>query len=509
MRSLYIRIWLTVIAALALFALASGWLLERHLSQERARADALLSERLAGWGPLIQGSLPPNTASQAEQAAALEDWAHRMHTPLALLDATGRRIAASQRYLDIEAEGHGRPLTVPLEDGRKLSIMRPDLRMLPLRRLPPEVAASGPQRGEPRPFPDDRPGWPPVVGERGGPPEASGDRQPPGMGVEPDLSSVDRGPGRDRPQLPPPGFLLGPGGEWPASLGLVVLLAMLFIAVAAGAYPVVRSITGRLERLKHGVEAFGAGALAQRVQEEGKDEVAALAASFNRAAQQIQSLVQSNQSLLANASHELRSPLARLKMALSMIDDAGPAQRASLRKEIEVNIRELDALVEEVLLSSRLEAGVAVDLDDPVDALAVMAEEASRVGGQVEGPALLLRGSERLLRRAVRNLLENAQRYGGQDVLAELALLPSGDVQLRVCDRGPGVPESERERIFEPFYRMAGHAEREGGVGLGLALVRQIARRHEGRVHCEPREGGGSCFVLTLPGKRLLQPAGA
>ena len=150
MRSLYIRIWLTVIAALALFALASGWLLERHLSQERARADALLSERLAGWGPLIQGSLPPNTASQAEQAAALEDWAHRMHTPLALLDATGRRIAASQRYLDIEAEGHGRPLTVPLEDGRKLSIMRPDLRMLPLRRLPPEVAASGPQRGEPR-----------------------------------------------------------------------------------------------------------------------------------------------------------------------------------------------------------------------------------------------------------------------------------------------------------------------------------------------------------------------
>jgi HAMP domain-containing protein len=203
-----------------------------------------------------------------------------------------------------------------------------------------------------------------------------------------------------------------------------VLLAMLFMAVAAGAYPVVRSITGRLERLKHGVEAFGAGALAQRVQEEGKDEVAALAASFNRAAQRIQSLVQSNQSLLANASHELRSPLARLKMALSMMDDAAPAQRAALRKEIEVNIRELDALVEEVLLSSRLEAGVAVDLDDPVDALAVMAEEASRVDAQVEGPPLMLRGSERLLRRAVRNLLENARRYGGQDVQAELALQP-------------------------------------------------------------------------------------
>jgi signal transduction histidine kinase len=341
-----------------------------------------------------------------------------MHTPLALLDAKGQRIAASRRYLDLEAEGHGRPLTVPLEDGRQLLIMRPDLRMLPLRRLPPEVEASGPQRGEPMAFPEDR--------------------------LPPGLPGADRGPGGpggDRPQLPPPGFLLGPGGEWPASLGLVVLLAMLFIAVAAGAYPVVRSITGRLERLKHGVEAFGAGALAQRVQEEGKDEVAALAASFNRAAQRIQSLVQSNQSLLANASHELRSPLARLKMALSMMDDAAPAQRAALRKEIEVNIRELDALVEEVLLSSRLEAGVAVDLDDPVDALAVMAEEASRVDAQVEGPPLMLRGSERLLRRAVRNLLENARRYGGQDVQAELALQPSARsscgfaTAARVCPR--------------------------------------------------------------------------
>jgi HAMP domain-containing protein len=329
LRSLYIRIWLTVIAALALFALASGWLLERHLSQERARADALLSERLAGWGPLIQGSLPPSTASLAEQTAALEDWSHRMHTPLALLDAQGKRIAASRRYLDIQAEGHGRPLTVPLEDGRKLSIMRPDLRMLPLRRLPPEVGASGPRRDGPGGFPDERPGWPPG-GERGSPPEVLADGQPP-IHLGPVPAGGDR-PEADRPQLPPPGFLLGPGGEWPASLGLVVLLAMLFIAVAAGAYPAVRSITGRLERLKQGVEAFGAGALAQRVQEEGKDEVAALAASFNRAAQQIQSLVQSNQSLLANASHELRSPLARLKMALSMINDAGPAGPRCARK---------------------------------------------------------------------------------------------------------------------------------------------------------------------------------
>jgi signal transduction histidine kinase len=109
-----------------------------------------------------------------------------------------------------------------------------------------------------------------------------------------------------------------------------------------------------------------------------------------------------------------------------------------------------------------------------------------------------VRGEERLLRRAVRNLLENARRYGGDGVEARLDAA-DGAVRLIVCDRGPGVPEAYRERIFEPFFRLPGHAEREGGVGLGLALVRQIAERHGGEVRCAPREGGGSCFTLTLP----------
>jgi signal transduction histidine kinase len=162
------------------------------------------------------------------------------------------------------------------------------------------------------------------------------------------------------------------------------------------------------------------------------------------------------------------------------------------------------------LLASRLDASAVLDLKEPVSLLGLAAEEAARVGAtaqgaqtQMQGDERLLQvlGDERLLRRAVRNLLENARRYGGDAVDVEVASagLSNKTVEVRVCDRGPGVPEAFRERIFEAFFRLPGHAEREGGVGLGLSLVRQIAQRHGGDVRCEARVGGGSCFVLRLP----------
>lgn len=233
---------------------------------------------------------------------------------------------------------------------------------------------------------------------------------------------------------------------------------------------------------------------------EGRDEVAALAASFNDTAQRIEDLVTANRSLLANASHELRSPLARLKMAVSIMADMPPERAAQIKEEIHQDIRELDALVEEVLLASRLDARTDIERQ-PVDLLGLAIEEARRVNAEVspvQVPAHSYPGDERLLRRAVRNLLENARRYGGPDIELELDAQPRF-VELRVCDRGPGVPPEQRDRIFEPFYRLPGHAEYAGGVGLGLSLVRQIAERHGGKVRCEARQGGGSCFVIHLP----------
>ena len=436
MRSLYFRIYLTVVAALALFALVSGWLLQRHLDGQRVLAEGAVRERVEAWGELLQGSLPPASAPVAEQEAGLRDWSQRLRLPMALDDASGRRIAASESYLRRELnrpESMARQRSIRFDDGRTL--------------------------------------WVPALN----PARLAGGR-PPDM---------------------PPHWWSGPRG-WPDGVGLAVLLVVLFLAVALGAWPVVRRLTRRLEALKQGVEAFGAGALHQRVAEDGRDEVAAVGASFNRAASRIEALLRSHQSLLANASHELRSPLARLKMAVAMLEDAAPAQRTALRNEIHTNIGELDALVEEVLLASRLDAAAGAELQHPVALLAVAAEEAARVGAQVDGQDVKVQGDERLLRRAVRNLLENAQRYGCGEITVSVQR-QAARVSLQVCDRGPGVPEAYRERIFEPFFRLPGHAERTGGVGLGLALVRQIAQRHGGQVLCRPHEGGGSCFELSLP----------
>lgn len=541
MKSLYLRIWLTVVAALALFALISGWLVQRHLDQERAQAEAALAERMAAWGEMIQASLPAPGAPVEQQAEALREWSRRLRVPLALDDAQGQRIAASDSYLRREADGpsQSRALPIRLDDGRMLWLMRPNLNRLNRNGPPPLLAEPGASatlwRG---PLPGDD-------GPRGGPelwgPGPGGLRELRGPD-SPTVTQAAGGPPADAagplPGGPPPGadgpradadgpppLLLpprrldlprdggwrpfgGPPLDWPASLGLLALLALLFLAVAAGAWPVVRSLTGRLERLKQGVEAFGAGALHQRVATEGNDEVAAVATSFNRAAERIEALVRANQQLLANASHELRSPLARLKMAVAMMADLPPARQAALQAEVNTNIAELDALVEEVLLSSRLDAGVTMDLDEPVDLLGLAAEEGARLSAEVDGSSVTVRGNERLLRRALRNLLENARRYGGDEVHVEVQALPEGGGQWRVCDRGPGVPAELREHIFEPFYRLPGHAEREGGVGLGLALVRQIAQRHQGSVHCEAREGGGSCFVIRLPaGAAPARPA--
>ena len=425
MRSLYVRIYLAVLASLALFAILAGvtWRIFYGFEHMGPRSELYVeaAERLA----------PPADAAPAEQQRQLDHWRQLSGYDLAIFSAEGRILAQAAEDT----------LPSPLDGGN-----RPSMRQW---RGPFGVYAVRLNDGR----------W--LVAAR---------------------SRADRGP-------------------WPRFGWLAALLGIA-CAVGIAAYPVVRRLTRGIERLEASVLALGAGDLSSRVEIDGHDEVARLAANYNRAADRIAQLIRSNKSLLANASHELRSPLARLRMGLEGVQDT-MAMPMPARAEFARNIAELDELIEEILLASRLEAEVAAQLSfEAVDLVALAAEECARSGAELAvfpANGLVMSGDPRLLRRLVRNLLENAKRHGrGSPVEVEIASAATV-TEFDVLDRGPGVPAAERERIFEPFYRLPGTREGDGSVGLGLSLARQIAERHGGTVVCLSRDGGGSCFRVSLP----------
>ncbi len=407
---LYLRIWLAVVAAVAVLTLVVGWLWQMALDFERAQNDSRTGRTI-------------------------------------IIRNGGGDILAQAPAQAVRVPGAGLEFQVQMKDGQMLYIQ------LPRAKRPPESPLMGGRAHE----------W----------------------------------------------LRTTPGFFW--------MLTLVALAVALGAYPIVRRLTKRLEVLQRGVERWGGGDLSTRLPVQGHDEVAFLAGRFNAAAERVQTLLLSHKSLLANASHELRSPLARLRMGLELLghDPGTAAQRAEMSRSIE----ELDQLIDEILLASRLDARAddpqALGPTEEIDLIGLAAEECARTGADLqiaEGSApLLVQGHPRLLRRLVRNLLENARRYGTGTAATEageaavtLRLERFSDAQgphlrLVVQDRGPGVPAALRERIFEPFFRLPGASEREGGVGLGLALVRTIAQRHGGSARCEEREGGGARFVIELP----------
>lgn len=306
---------------------------------------------------------------------------------------------------------------------------------------------------------------------------------------------------------PPPRMHREPPWWAAPPYGFFWMLGLIGLAVALGLYPVVRRLTQRLEGLQRSVQRWGEGDLSARVPEQGDDEVADLSQRFNLAAERIEGLMASQKSLLANASHELRSPMARIRMGLELMDEANADLRQRSREEILRNMAELDQLIDEILLASRLDAKDA-DMGniEAVDLVGLCAEECARVGALLdvhEGMHTLeVQGVAKLLRRMVRNLLENARRYGALSDQGEgivLALRTENQhVVMTVSDNGPGVPPEYRERIFEPFFRLPGASERVGGVGLGLALVKSIAQRHGLLVTCESGSAGGACFSVRL-----------
>ena len=288
------------------------------------------------------------------------------------------------------------------------------------------------------------------------------------------------------------------GPHRPLFLPLLVALAIL---MAIGRLPLSRSITRRLEQLAEGARRWGAGDLRHRVPVVGRDEIATLAQRFNEAAAAIEALLAQERQMLAGASHELRSPLARIRMALELLaDETDPGKRGELARRAADDIVELDALVEELLLSARAQPGVPRRPTAEIDLLALVREEAQTVGAEVTGEPLPLFCEGAMVRHMVRNLLANARLHGGGGAIRAEVRRVEGQAVVAVEDDGPGVPESEQERIFAPFYRSPGlRTPGDTGLGLGLALVRQVARYHGGDVVYIARQPAGSRFEVRLP----------
>jgi signal transduction histidine kinase len=283
-------------------------------------------------------------------------------------------------------------------------------------------------------------------------------------------------------------------------LNLILMLGLVAVCVALAAYPLVRRLTKRLERLQRGVERIGAGDLGARVDIKGRDEVAQLAASFNEAAEKIEKLVGAHRLLLANASHELRTPLSRIRLGLEMAEGKQtPERRAALKQDI----AELDSLIDEILLMSRLDAGTRLDDPQMVDLVALAAEECARFDGcEVSGAAPEIPGDPRLLHRLLRNLLENAVKHGAPPVSVDIAVSDEM-VTMTVMDAGDGIKDTDREKVFQPFHR-GSDRQNVNGYGLGLPLVRQIAEAHGGSVELIARSRERSAIRVTLP---LRDPA--
>ncbi|WP_052130648.1 sensor histidine kinase [Erwinia typographi] len=276
---------------------------------------------------------------------------------------------------------------------------------------------------------------------------------------------------------------------------ICMVLAMAF-AVALVSWPIVRRLTARLETLQQSVESLGNGQLSSRVIVSGNDEVARLALSYNRSASQLEKLVSAQKNMLARASHELRSPLARIQMASALLaSETSPAA-----DELRHSVAELDELVEEILTMSRLEGAEALKNRDVqrTDVTAIAAEECARSEVELDTAHVIAFTDPTLIRRMMRNLIENALKHGAQPVSVSLHPDETGHFIFTVSDRGKGIPDGEISRIFAPFYRLP-QQNGAGGTGLGLALVKAVCEYHGGTVTLANIPSGGACFTVSIP----------
>ncbi len=263
----------------------------------------------------------------------------------------------------------------------------------------------------------------------------------------------------------------------------------------------VRRVVRPLDRLSRAARELGRGKHPQPVPEDGPDEIAELARTINRMSADINEMAANRTVMIAGISHDLRTPLTRLGIAVEMLDESSsPELVAGIRRNLDV----MNGLISQFLEFSRGiedECPVQVDLWQIVAALA---EDLELDGADIRlhryDPPCVFFADPVALQRILGNLLKNAAQYGGDNPVDVELHCSDEDVSIEVGDRGPGIPEEDVQAVFRPFHRLQPARDRTtGGSGLGLAIAQQLAVKHNWTIELLPREGGGTVAKLGLP----------
>ena len=285
------------------------------------------------------------------------------------------------------------------------------------------------------------------------------------------------------------------------------LIALLITGLVS--YGLANLLSRPVRRLRHAAQTLAEGDLTVRVGSSGGGEVGALGRDFDIMAERLREMLESQRQLLRDVSHELRSPLARLRIALELAEKEGSASRNLQRVEKEAD--ELERLIANLLSLARLESGQSNLEQKPVslgELLSEIVNDADFEARAHQRSVVLsvaqqatVKGDPVLLRAAIENVVRNAARYTEQNTAVAVSIKTAGNqAVIEVCDHGSGVPESELKRMFEPFTRVGEARDRDsGGYGLGLAITGKVILAYKGQVDARNSEGGGLCVVLRLP----------
>ena len=300
----------------------------------------------------------------------------------------------------------------------------------------------------------------------------------------------------------------------PFELAAGITLLSLFI-LSLGVYGLMIPMQRKIREVNRALDQIQGGDLSVRLPVDGTDELANLATSYNNMAEHIQRLIEAQRELMRAVSHELRTPVARIRFALEMlVDEDDYEYRQQQMDMIDKDIEALNTLIDEIMTYAKLEQGMPsldfaqVSLFEVLDQV-LIETEALKTGKTLElqAPpvALEVETERRYLHRVIQNLVGNAVRYADSKVLMSGGLNEQGLAYICVEDDGPGIPEAERERIFEAFARLDDSRTRaSGGYGLGLSIVSRIAYWFGGEVSIDQSPSlGGARFTMTWPAKRL------